>query len=71
MARPSSNRTPKDSQAPVPVYAVSLEQADAAFAAYNAVCIAARDTPSLIGNPYYEALRDTAYARFMGVFEAL
>lgn len=71
MARKRISANLSDSQAPVPVYGVNIGQAEAAFAAYNAVCLAARDTPSLTGNPYYEALRDTAFARFMAVFEAL
>jgi len=71
MAQPSSNQTPVDSQAPVPIYLVDTVQADAAWDAFKAVQLTAARNPSLLANPYFTALQDAAYARFRAVFEAL
>ena len=71
MARPSSNRTSRDSQPPVPVYKIKNADVENAWQAFHALQIAGRDNPTLLTNPYFTALQDTGYARFLAVFEAL
>jgi len=46
-------------------------KADMAFAAYQAMRGAAASEPALLDNPYFIALQDTAYARFLLAFGAL
>lgn len=46
-------------------------QADDAYAAFAAMQKAEQAQPSLAGNPYWRALRDTAYARFKAAFEVV
>lgn len=42
-----------------------------AWQAYRATQLAAREQPGLVENPYFTALQDTAYARFLLAFEAM
>lgn len=53
----------------VPTYTFDASQIDVAFDAYRVLQKAMRDDPSLAQNPYFTALVDTAYARFLGLFE--
>ena len=65
MAR-NSNTSPKwDSQ---PVTSAMVEDA---YQAYAATQIAARNNPALVDNPYFCAIQDTAYARFVLTFDAM
>jgi hypothetical protein len=43
--------------------------AEQAFEAHAALVRAESVTPSLAGNPYWQALRDTAFARFSAVYD--
>lgn len=45
------------------------EAADAAFEAYAAMMAKEAATPSLRANPYWQAARDSAFARFRVVFD--
>ena len=45
--------------------------ADDAYAAHAALVRAEKADPSLIGNPHWKALRDSAYARFRSALEAV
>lgn len=49
---------------------VSKDPADDAWRAYNAICLCEKSDPGLALNPYWIALRDSAYARFQGTMEA-
>ena len=53
----------------IPTTRFHKDQADDAYEAYAAMQRAEAKQPSLHGNPYWRALRDTAYARFKGAFE--
>ena len=55
----------------VPVYLISERAVNDAWSAYRATQIAARSDPALLDNEYFKAIQDTAYARFLGAFEAL
>lgn len=52
----------------VPIIQCHAEAADQAFAAHTALLQAERADPKLIANPYWQALRDAAYARFRASF---
>lgn len=69
MARPSSNHTPRDLQ--LPVYLFDEEQVNQAWKAYRATQLACMSDPSLLTNPYHMAIQDTAYARFLALFERM
>lgn len=55
--------------ASVPVIQFHAEEAEEAFAAHSALLKAERADPGLSGNPYWQALRDAAFARFRAAFE--
>lgn len=44
--------------------------ADDAYAAHAALILAEKSRPDLAANPYWRALRDSAYARFRAALEA-
>lgn len=48
-----------------------LDEADLAFQAFAATRKAALEDPSLLSNPYFTAMQDSAYARFRARFEAI
>lgn len=52
----------------VPIFAFDEAQADDAFAAHAALVKAERDNPRLADNEHWQALRDTAFARFLAAF---
>lgn len=54
-----------------PVYRINSQQVEDAWQAYRALQLAAQSNPALLGNGYFLALQDTAYARFMLTFEAM
>ena len=56
---------------PIPVYSVNPEEAGSAYEAYAAMRRMAQAEPHLAENEYFKALQDTAYARFLSLFEAL
>ena len=56
---------------PVPVYKVDSQQVEDAYQAFAALRRAAQSEPGLTENKYFTALQDTAYARFLLLFEAL
>jgi hypothetical protein len=58
-------------QAPVPIILIQPKQAEDAFAAYAALARLEAQQPTLRTNPYWEALRDAAFARFRAAFEVL
>lgn len=45
-------------------------KADAAYQAHIALIALEEGRPDLVGNEYWQALRDAAYARFRAAFEA-
>lgn len=51
----------------------SLDSQDAsdAYAAYQGLCFLVSLRPDLIENEYFNALKDTAFARFLSTYEAL
>lgn len=55
----------------VPIYAINPDEVDEAYEAYSALRRAAQDEPSLIENKYWQALQETAYARFLMNFKAM
>lgn len=55
----------------VPTYKIDSTEVQAAYDAFAALQRAAKADPALSKNRYFVALQDTAYARFLGVFEAL
>lgn len=55
----------------VRAYQFDETEAELAFQAFAVLRKAAQAEPSLIDNPYFTALQDTAYARFLLNFEAL
>ena len=57
--------------APLLVFKIDSAEVDEAYAAFAALRIAACDKPALVENKYFRALQDTAYARFLLLFEAL
>jgi hypothetical protein len=54
----------------VPVIGFDMPAADAAYQAHTALIEIETKRPDLRGNPYFQALRDTAYARFRAAFHA-
>lgn len=60
------NRPVKPSDAAQAELDVMAEQA---FEAHAAMVRAESVTPGLAGNPFWQALRDTAFARFSSVYE--
>lgn len=65
----SARRIPPAVQA-VPVIGFDMPAADAAYAAHAALIGLEAERPDLARNPYFQALRDTAYARFRAAFHA-
>jgi len=63
--------TPGNRPGQVPVYQINEHEVDEAYQAFAALRRAAQREPYLIGNKYFTALQDTAYARFLLNFEAL
>ena len=55
----------------VPIIRVEPDLADAAFEAYAALRRTEVARPELRDNAHWEALRDTAFARFRAAFEIL
>jgi hypothetical protein len=55
----------------VPVYQIDAQTVEDAYQAFAVLRRAAQAEPALIENPYFVALQDTAYARFLLNFEAL
>ncbi len=55
----------------VPVYGIDADEVENAYQAFAALRRAAAAEPALTANPYFRALQDTAYARFLLNFEAL
>jgi len=68
MAHKPNNDPARDSQA-IPTYLVDSVRADLAYDAFACLRILASERPWLLENPYYTALQDTAYARFLAAFE--
>jgi len=56
---------------PVRIVRFDEQAAHDAFEAHSAMMIAERANPKLRQNEYWQALRDTAKARFLAAFEAL
>ncbi len=54
----------------IPTIHFDKPKADAAYAAHVALIELEQSKPDLAGNPFFRALRDTAYARFRAAFEA-
>lgn len=69
MTSARNRRTLPAAQA-VPVIRVDAVSADLALEAHKALLFAERQNPALSSNPYWGALRDTAFARFCAAFEA-
>ncbi len=59
------------SAAPVKVYRIDEAQVEDAYQAFSALRRLACAEPGLTSNPFFTALQDTAYARFLSNFEAL
>lgn len=55
----------------VPIYKIDSEVVENAWQAFRALQLAVADKPELARNPYFSALMDTAYSRFLLAFEAL
>jgi hypothetical protein len=55
----------------VPTYVINSQEVEEAWQAYRALQLAAASDPALLENRYFTALQDTAYARFLLLFEAL
>lgn len=66
-SRPA-RRNPPAVQA-VPIIGFDMPAADAAYAAHTALIEVEAKRPDLARNPYWTALRDTAFARFQAAFE--
>lgn len=64
MAARPNNQSATESQAP------DLPDAAQAFAAHAALIRMQLRAPELCANPYWVALREAAYARFLAVMEA-
>ena len=62
---------PPACNASVPVYVVHETDANAAYEAHAALQMTARSNPRLLDNPYFAALQDTAFARFLATFKVL
>jgi hypothetical protein len=65
------NNPSQDGAQPIPVYQIDAAEVEAAYGAFAALRKAVRRDPALLENAYFEALQDTAYARFLLLFEAL
>lgn len=63
-----ARRNPPSVQA-VPVITYNVRAADAAFAAHSTLIGVEASRPDLALNPYWQALRDSAFARFRAAFE--
>ena len=50
---------------------ITTQDVEDAYQAFAALRVAAQGKPALAENEYFMALQDTAFARFMLVFEAL
>lgn len=68
MARRPDNRNATESQAPRVIW-VDGPSADLAYEAHRALQMTACSHPALLENPYFKALQDTAYARFLAAFK--
>lgn len=68
MTSQPDRRNPPTVQA-VPVIGFDMPAADAAYAAHTALVEMEAARPFLARNPYWNALRDTAFARFRAAFE--
>lgn len=68
MTASPARRNPPAVQA-VPFIGFDMPAADAAYAAHVALIELEAARPDLSGNPYWNALRDTAFARFRAAFE--
>tara|TARA_R100001086_G_scaffold180400_7_gene100209 strand:- start:4044 stop:4226 length:183 start_codon:yes stop_codon:yes gene_type:complete len=55
----------------VPTYTFNMDEAEAAFSAYVAICNAAKSEPTLMENEFFLAARESAFARFITRFNAL
>ncbi len=53
----------------VPTYKIDCQEVEDSYQAFAALRRAAQAQPSLVGNKYFRALQDTAYARFLLNFE--
>jgi hypothetical protein len=53
----------------VPVIRFDMSSADEAYQAHTALIEVETKRPELARNPYWQALRDTAYARFKAAFQ--
>lgn len=71
MALIPDRRNPPAVQDSIPTFRIDSEQVELAYQAYAATRRAAQEEPGLVENPYFTALQDTAYARFLLNFEAL
>jgi len=58
-------------QEPIPTFAINADEVELAYQAFAALRRAAQADPALVENTYFCALQDTAYARFLMMFEAL
>ena len=54
-----------------PTPSIALEEVEAAFEAYAAICETAAGNPQLLSNDFFMAARDGAFARFMTRFNAM
>lgn len=67
MARKAHNQSAACPQ-PIPVTSAQVDDAYSAFAATRKAACA---DPALLDNEYFKAIQDTAYARFLILFEAM
>jgi len=70
MAR-KANATRRDGAQQIPTFRIDEAQVDRAYEAFSVLRQAACERPGLVENEYFTALQDTAFARFLAVFEAL
>lgn len=69
MAHKAHKPTAKDSQG-FAKYIADGPRSDLAYEAYSEMRKLGCEHPWLLDNPYFQALQDTAYARFLATFEA-
>ena len=55
----------------VPTFGINEAEVVQAYKAFTAMQRIARDNPELRDNPYFSALKDSAFARFISRFEAM
>lgn len=71
MARKPNTQAAAESQANFPPHDGEGPDAELAFEAHVTLLTVAKARPWLTQNPYFTALQDTAYQRFLAAFEVL